>query len=137
MKTVALLATALALAGCGANSPLAPTAPLVKVTQADLTAATAEATAAGDTQAVSCFAYVQSNLAALSAQAGGSTAPVGVFSAFEAANIALTSGNAALSTASKTALENACGPLALQVVTTSLNVAQELRALVGQLAVVK
>ena len=137
MKSLVLLALIIGLAGCGSNSPLAPNAPLVTLTAADLTAAIAEANAAADTQAVSCFTYIQTNLAALSSAAGGSVAPVGVFSAFEAVNLALSTGNAALSPASKTALENACGPLVLHAVNTGVNLVQEVQAIAGQLAVIK
>jgi hypothetical protein len=130
-------AIAMLLAGCGANSPLAPSSSLVTFTQADLAAATAEATAAGDTQAVGCFSYLSTNLTALSTQAGNSVAPVGVFSAFEGANIALTTGNSVLSPASKSALENACGPLVLHAVNTALSVTAEAQMIAASLAAIK
>jgi hypothetical protein len=149
---LAILATAAALlAGCtpppattatsamptAATTIPAAMATIASFTQTDLTAAInmAQAATPPDTEAVSCFSYISGNLTTLQGQVSGATAPVGVFSGFEAANLALGTANGGMSTASKTALEVACGPLAAHVVNTGASMVSEVTTLLGQVGI--
>jgi hypothetical protein len=135
--TAAASATSTAATPTAATTIPAAMATIASFTQADLTAAInmAQAATPPDTEAVTCFSYISGNLTTLQGQVGGATAPVGVFSGFEAANLALGVANGGMSTASKTALEIACGPLAAHVVNTGESMVSEVTTLLGQVGI--
>jgi hypothetical protein len=105
-------------------------------TQADLTTAIAQANAAvpPDTETVSCFTYLSGQLTALQGQLGTSApTTVGAAVAFETARLALNNANSLIAPTSKTALETACGPLAMSVTNQGLTFVNEASALVALL----
>ena len=114
-----------------------PIADFNTFTQADLTQAIQEAQTASppDTEAVACFQFISANLTSLQGQLSGVQAPVGVFSAFETANLALNSTASTLSPVNKVAAETACGPLAQHVVNQTLNTAATLASLLGTIGI--
>lgn len=137
---------ALGLSACGAQpipgatttaATAAPTATLAAITQADLKQAIAEANGATppDSEAATCFTWIDANLTTLQGQVAGVAAPVGVFSAFETANLALGNVGTALAPTNRTAAEIACAPLAQHVVDQAMSTAQTVASLLAALGI--
>jgi hypothetical protein len=110
---IRVLTLALLLGGCTASASVGPVTRLEDLTAADLKAAIVIARAAvpPDEEAIVCFTFLDTNLAALTVP----PPPVaGAVSAFELAHVGV---NAALgfSPIGNVALEQACGPYALNV----------------------
>ena len=153
MRPLVSLALLASLAACAtdpvaATAPADPTAPattvpaapsqdLASITHADLQAAIATAKQAGPAgaQIVQCFSYLDANLNTLQGNIGNLAAPVGVFSAFANAHLALAGVNTATSSTAKMALENACGPLGMDVRTNALTFGATLAGLLAQVGI--
>ena len=89
-------------------------------TLADLANADAIALKAGDQQGHQCYVGLEVFVAAQQASVNGAATNTvsGAFSAFEAARTAAQGGQQLISQATLTALENACGPLVVDVQNT-------------------
>ena len=114
-----------------------PAQDLASITHADLQAAIATAKQAGPAgaQIVQCFSYLDTNLNTIQGNIGNLAAPVGVFSAFANAHLALAGVNTATSSTAKMALENACGPLGMDVRTNALTFGATLAGLLAQVGI--
>ena len=127
--------------GTAATTTIAPPTPALPsisaLTSADIAASIAEANAATppDTQWSNCMTYVQANLGAIQGNVINGPLPVGVLSAAEKARLGLLGLNSTLSPVSKTAFENACGPLVMDTQNQALSLANELAALMGAVAI--
>ena len=135
------LASALALAACAVQQPAATVAPsptsssasilsskptasatplggLAQITHTDLQTAIkiASSTTPQDVVAVQCYTFLDNQLTALQGGGTGFIPPAGVVSTFETGRIGAEKLQAGLLTAAqRTALDMACGPLALSI----------------------
>ena len=109
---------------------------LATFAQVDLANAIAIATKAGPAGApiVSCFTFLQTNLAQLQTDTTPPSGTVGAATAFTIADLALGNANAALSPSSQTAYAMACGPLIVQTMNQGMSLSSQVAALAAMVA---